>query len=415
MNHARVPRRLLQLLLRSRGLPRVGPPPPSKSIANVEVCPFKYGKEAAACVSVDFELGWAWRFRDHRWLRQHAQLGRKHVPRLITLLEEFSLPVTWAIVGHLFLESCTAGVDGMPHPDMPRPHPFWNWPGDWYFHDPCLNYRDAPLWYAPDLINMILESSVDHEVATHSFSHIDFSPKTCYEELAYAEIKKSISAMQRYSLRPQSLVFPFNSCTERYFEVFANLGIIAVRFADPRFQLSYPQRSAYGVWKIFQTMGLIHPTYYSLTHKADAYIEAARANNQVFHLWLHPSDNANAINTTFPAICELLRKRADLGHIWLTTMGELAEYCEVRTQISFDVHNGPDETKIVLDASKCQTRNDTEISLKVGVNSSKTRVLSGKNIDKLEQLNKDVVFSDSGQSLTVTIPISNRVCVLDYS
>ena len=43
--------------------------------------------------------------------------------------------------------------------------------GDWFKADPCTNLQTDPNWYAPDLIKLIRDSKVKHEIGSHTFSH----------------------------------------------------------------------------------------------------------------------------------------------------------------------------------------------------------------------------------------------------
>ena len=38
-----------------------------------------------------------------------AKQSRENVPVLLKIFEDFNIPITWATVGHLFLESCNKG------------------------------------------------------------------------------------------------------------------------------------------------------------------------------------------------------------------------------------------------------------------------------------------------------------------
>src|SRR5207245_8162172 len=99
------------------------------------------------------------------------------------------------------------------------------WRGDWYMHDPCTNYRDDPLWYAPDLIGDILESPIHHEIGTHSFSHIGFSATCSDPILVRRELEESAVAMRRFGITPRSLRYPFNRLGHAYQYLFAELSI----------------------------------------------------------------------------------------------------------------------------------------------------------------------------------------------
>ena len=141
-------------------------------------------------ISADFEMALAWRYSktgtDHV---KKGKIERENIPKIIEVLERFNIPITFATVGHLFLKNCDRG----DHDWMKRiPHFDDHWKftdGDWYDHDPYSDYKSTPEWYAPDLIRMIIDSNVEHEIGTHTFSHIDFSYKNCPPEVAEDEIE----------------------------------------------------------------------------------------------------------------------------------------------------------------------------------------------------------------------------------
>src|SRR5512138_852747 len=76
--------------------------PTPKVIAGVEIAPFKDNAAAAVCISADFEMGWGWRSRGREGATIMGERERHHVPLILALLEEYSVPITWATVGHLF-------------------------------------------------------------------------------------------------------------------------------------------------------------------------------------------------------------------------------------------------------------------------------------------------------------------------
>jgi hypothetical protein len=134
---------------------------------------YPQGVKAAVVISADLELGWAWCYSkksdDPKVLAlQKADQTRQNLPRLLDLFDQFNVPVTWATVGHLFLESCSR-INGSAHSDLPRPpyfeNEFWLYgEGDWLDDDPCSDYHRDPAWYAPDLLRSILSARVKHEV-----------------------------------------------------------------------------------------------------------------------------------------------------------------------------------------------------------------------------------------------------------
>src|SRR2546426_1072920 len=109
------------------------------------------------------------------------------------------------IRSRVFLKALFALKGNLRAGAKPRPPRNTSWAGDWYMHDPCTNYHEDPLWYAPDLIAQILESRVPHEIGTHSFSHIDFSPACSNATLVRRELEESAIAMRRFGVTPRSL------------------------------------------------------------------------------------------------------------------------------------------------------------------------------------------------------------------
>ena len=166
-------------------------PPPakvgvSKLVFRLANKPFYVGTDridlerGVIVLSCDFELAWAWRYSKRKINPlEMARQERKNFPIILQKLTELDIPITWATVGHLFLESCKRD-GGRANSDLLRPeffeNEFWNYErGDWYDIDPCGSYKTHPEYYAPDLVEMILNSKVPHEIGCHSFSHCDFS------------------------------------------------------------------------------------------------------------------------------------------------------------------------------------------------------------------------------------------------
>jgi hypothetical protein len=77
-------------------------------------------------VSVDLELAWGFNYEllvgskiAYKYLKIIKERSRRNVKKLLELSEEYRIPFTWGIVGHLFLPSCSRGENCLPYPDMP--------------------------------------------------------------------------------------------------------------------------------------------------------------------------------------------------------------------------------------------------------------------------------------------------------
>lgn len=282
-------------------------------------------------LSADFEMAWA--FRVSKRVKDAKTQGlkeRSNVPKIIGYLEEYRIPITWATVGHLFLNTCS-NQEGGPHPDMPRPEHFENrnWKfdeGDWYSSDPCSTVHDDPAWYAPDLIDLILNSKQRHEIGCHTFSHIDFSYKNCPSELAEAEIKKCRELAGRKGLNLLSMVFPGG--TEGNFEVLKKEGFTNYRKPMPN-DIDMPIIDSYGLVAIPSSYGMDKPIY-NWNDKfcfkiAKSHIDIAVKHKMVCHLWFHPSMHYWYLEKIFPKILQYLAAQRNNGKIEIMTMGKLAE------------------------------------------------------------------------------------------
>ncbi len=310
--------------------------PARKIFGGVEITPFRHNARAAVSISADFEMAWAWRGEGLELARQKAMIERQNIAPILALLEEFAIPITWATVGHLFLDECASGPSGVGHPDMPRPTKY-AWEGDWYVHDPCSNVKKDPLWYAPDLIQQILDDRIGHEIGTHSFSHINFSRQSSTEELVRRELEKCAEVMAPFGLIPRSLVFPHNVMEYSHLATLAACGLTAVRHRDERVRLSYPERTASGVYRIYESMNLRVAKYYDYAQKAKIFIDRATERHAAYSIWFHPSDPISVFNNQFRAILRLIDAERRNGRLWVATMHDIAAYCEAREQLSLHV------------------------------------------------------------------------------
>ena len=67
--------------------------------------PFKKG---IIVFSADFEMAWAFRYskKESAKAMETGMKERENFPILLDLFNKYDIPVTWATVGHLFLDSC---------------------------------------------------------------------------------------------------------------------------------------------------------------------------------------------------------------------------------------------------------------------------------------------------------------------
>lgn len=111
-------------------------------------------------LSMEIELGWG----SHdltsfpTYISEDREEETKALKKILEICEEFDIRFSFDVVGHLFLEEC----DGHYNDDHPE---------GWFESDPGTSVSVDPEYYAPDLVDMIQRSPIEHEICTHTFSH----------------------------------------------------------------------------------------------------------------------------------------------------------------------------------------------------------------------------------------------------
>jgi hypothetical protein len=321
---------IVRALYTTRVRPRIGR-------ATVRPVSHPGGRRAALVLSADLELAWAWRHSRRvreplAFARQRARQGRQNLGTILDLCDSYNFPITWATVGHLFLEHCNR-AGGVAHTELPRIPYFQNeyWvyrQGDWFDADPAsADIEDAewPDWYGPDLLQSIRCRPVKHEIACHSFSHIPLTDEHCPPDVAAAELSSCRDLASRSGLTLRSLTFPGN-LPGNYASV-RSAGFMAYRWHG-NYDLDVPRKDRFGLWRIPGGLCLDRPNHAwtAADHIAILrhYVDAAIDHGLVGGLWFHPETNPSDVDSVFPAIFEYLNARR--SDIWVGTMHDLVRW-----------------------------------------------------------------------------------------
>jgi len=292
-------------------------------------------------ISADFELAWAWQYdkkapNPYKLAIEQTSLARKNIPIILELCETYNIPVTWATVGHLFLEKCQL-ENGKVHPEIARLPYFENEfikynDGDWFQNDPCTNWKKAPEWYAPDLIQEILNSEINHEIGCHTFSHIDCSDKICSKEVFKSEILACQNEAAKYGLQLKSFVHPGHTIGN--LKALAELGFTSFQ-TDYNNTLGYPVKHSNGLWELKRTMEFVYRPEWSIKYHIYRYkkiVDRVIKYNTVCNFWFHPSVNSIFINDILPDIFEHIYNRRKI--LWSTTVKKYIDWLEKRNDKS---------------------------------------------------------------------------------
>jgi peptidoglycan/xylan/chitin deacetylase (PgdA/CDA1 family) len=292
--------------------------------------------KAFIIISADFELAWAWQYaktqNPYQLSIEKAKQARQNIPKILNLCETYNIPITWATIGHLFLESCQKRGN-VPHPKINRLNHFENnyWKfkkGDWFQHDPCSNFKENSEWYAPDLIKLILERSVKHEIGCHTFSHIDCSDDVCPSEVFNSEIEACKSEAEKLGLQLKTFVHPAHTIGN--LDNLIKQGFTSFR-TDYRNVLGYPIKHNNGLWEFQQTAEFVYRKEWSINYHIYRYkkiIDRAIKSNTVCYFWFHPSFDSIFVEKIMPEIYKYIAQNRD--KIYITTTGEYVEMIERR-------------------------------------------------------------------------------------
>lgn len=258
-------------------------------------------------LSLDAEL--AWGFHDADELpADRVTTARESWLRLLELFDEFDVPATWAVVGHLMLDSC----DG-EHADHPTPD-------GWFDRDPGTRERRDEQWYGATLVDAIEAADADHEIGSHTFSHVEMAHTT--REVAAAEVREAVEVAEERGLSVDSLVYPRNYVGHR--DVLAAYGVTCYRGVKPRRwydrgvlgsaakfagwptravepTLVTPHEDEYGLINVPASLYLFgfegrarsaveRVTEDPVVSMARRGIDRAATENGTFHMWLHPNN-----------------------------------------------------------------------------------------------------------------------------
>jgi len=302
-------------------------------------------------ISIDAELGWGFHdLPDPPTDRLDA--ARSGWLTLLDVLDAHDVPATWAVVGHLMLETC----DGV-HADHPSI-------GGWFGRERG-SWRDRPdLRFGTELVRAVLDSSTDHEIACHTFSHVLFDDPRVTREIAGAELRAAADAGRSLDVSYDSLVFPRNAVGHR--DLLPSYGISCYRgrpsepsirprriagkilatIAPGRVDLVEPTVDEFGLVDVppslylFGFEGTARTVAEALgvdpiVRQAKRGIDRASREDGVFHVWLHPNNvrTKRDVRRLREIVEHATRRRSETG-LRIETMGDVAS--RIRRRVRSD-------------------------------------------------------------------------------
>jgi hypothetical protein len=263
------------------------------------------------------------------------------------------------VLGHLFLESC-ASAEGQrqKHPEIVPPTHDWC-RHDWFHFDPCGTEQTAPVFYGRSLVERIRACPVSQEIGCHSFSHVIFGDPGCSAATAESEISACIRLAEEMGIELRSFAFPRNSVG--HLDVLRRHGFSCYRGPDPTWYeklpcpalvkralhlwdvlrageppVVQPEMTESGLWNIPGSM-IYFPMHGFRRYiplrlrvlRAVKGLDAAVRRKRVFHLWFHPTNLADDLESMFSGlrcILEHARRLCGRGDLIVRPMLALAQH-----------------------------------------------------------------------------------------
>lgn len=292
------------------------------------------GYKAVITVSADFELAWAWQHAKNFNLDEalkHAHQARKNIPFILDLCDEYSIPITWFTVGHLFLENCNT-INGLKHPEINRlpffENQYWSYKEkDWFKNDPCGDLLKNPEWYAPDIIHDILNRRTKHEIGCHTFSHIDCRDIICTKEIFDSELNACKDAAKNFNLTLKSFVHPAHTIGN--LKNLQKHGFTSYR-DNSKQTIGYPEKENH-LWKYKSTAILNYSNENEKFQikKLKRIIARTIKANATANIWFHPSANPKTFEILLDNLFQYLQLNKD--KIYITTVDKYIDFLNQNT------------------------------------------------------------------------------------
>jgi hypothetical protein len=292
-------------------------------------------------ISLDVELAWGFILHNEskilNLLQRDVQKTKGTIDRLLKIFGTYNIPATWAVVGHLLLDS--EDILRENYRNMPQFKEGWI---DW---DTYSKISNQTLYRGPELVQKVLSNSASHEIGLHSFFHLPFSK--CSHEVAEAEITQGINAAQKMGISLKSFVFPENLIG--HLDVLAKYGFQIYRskdmtrydntknFVNRKFAGAFdkiiappvsPSREN-GIWSIPGSIYFLDSQApFSLVPRVKCGLKRAIRTKKVFHIWLHPWNLLlyNTLERDLAKILESVAQEREKNNLQVMTMGEFANY-----------------------------------------------------------------------------------------
>ena len=275
-------------------------------------------------ISLDTEFIWG-RINDPTLVNFIDDISktRNVILKLIDLFEKYEIPVTWAVVGAMIDNNNRMANINEIYPNLTKE----------LLEEKYNSNQKNSLIYANDILQSILNSSIKHEIASHSYFHLEYGKAS--EKQVILDLSYMTDALNNEKLNTYTHIFSRNNIGHK--NLLEKFGIQYYRGKDIFFFENYPKYLKKILYQLDMLLGwtpsvsepikdgdLINipgsmifriPKYgvqkfisaKTLEKKAMKGIKNAILKKQIFHLWFHPFNFAHKENEHFNALENILK------------------------------------------------------------------------------------------------------------
>lgn len=264
-------------------------------------------KKASFVISIDLELAWGiWDRVNSNYLKNASNSERNIISELLKIFDEFDIPVTWATVAALLDKN-----------------------------NKMIKIGNERAWYAPDIIEKIISAKLNHLIASHSYAHPNFRETNV--EIINEDFEQAEYFFKKNNIKTNTLVFPRNQIFHlpilkkfnykffrgvdkswyknvyRYNKFFGKIANISDKIFPIKTNSINIINHESDLIEIPSSILLISRnglkfavTNFNMLYKIKNGIDTAIKNNEIYHIWFHPSNFYFKSSKQFDLLKEIL-------------------------------------------------------------------------------------------------------------
>jgi len=168
-----------------------------------------------------------------------------------------------------------------------------------------------------DLIEAIKNTIAHHEIASHSFSHVDFSDEETTKEIAEYEITQSAKFLRQYDSQLRTFIFPNNH--PAYLDLIKDAGFNAYRVRENQ----EVKKDTYGLYQF--PLGIWLSPQAFVPKDLIKLINTGISRKQIVNFWCHlfEFDSASQFKSFFESIFAHIESCQKTGKIETLTVRDI--------------------------------------------------------------------------------------------